>query len=624
MQIIGKFKKLLNVTKSLSAGASLVTKLAMVVATYGTFAGTSLLANVSNAAFGTLCGQTATAFIENDANLNRTFKAAASTDTLKAVVRSAATAGIVHGLTSAFSDTVVDAASTTGQAANSSGAAAAAASSTTGAAVANAAKVAEVTSTFSECVQTALIQSVADTVVSSVMDGIPLDNKLLERGLMSAAINAAAAYGAGQIGNKYLHKKIGTVEHKIYHGLLGAGFGAGIAAIDKRDAGLGALSGMMGAVVAETVAELTAPSASHDAAAAAAKEGLSRDEFALRFSDQVQRSINYGNLSAAISAFACGLEVDIATTAAQNATSNNHSSMMAVMQASALDLYDEIMLERLADKLEAGIPLTPRTRSAQESFDKFNKLYQSLDEVQKEAWRQTGQSPENAANNAYAGNQRLIAEEALAKVVIGESITDYEKQVIVDAAKSGAIHLSTQVAASIGLGVIASTVTKTFVKVAGNKVVTASTQAAREVAQFRSVSGKISETPISWTAPTGTGQTYKVWQRTDIDWNMVRTDGAPRFVGKTNLEAAREGLAPQLPNGEFARVHHIGQNARGPLVEASTRHHDFGLDQLPSGKTPFQILHGQFGSKTKHPDFPVNHGTWDADRIAYWKWRAAQ
>jgi hypothetical protein len=104
-------------TKSLSAGASLITKLAMVVATYGTFAGTSLLANVSNAAFGTLCGQTACAFIENDANLGRTLKAAASTDTLKAVVRSAATAGIVHGLTSAFSDTVVDAASTRVQAA---------------------------------------------------------------------------------------------------------------------------------------------------------------------------------------------------------------------------------------------------------------------------------------------------------------------------------------------------------------------------------------------------------------------------------------------------------------------------------------------------------------------------
>ena len=210
-----------------------------------------------------------------------------------------------------------------------------------------ASKATEIASkTFGQCVQDSLIQSTANVVVSSVMDGVPID-KLLTREIISAAISAAAAYGAGQIGHKYLHKKIGTIEHKIYHGLLGAGLGASIAGLDKRDAGLGALSGMMGAVVAEIVAELTAPSASQTEVQSSANEGLSREEFASKFSDQVKRSTNYGNLSAAISAFALGLEVDIAHATAVNVTSNNHATMMAVMQESALDIYDEIMLERL-------------------------------------------------------------------------------------------------------------------------------------------------------------------------------------------------------------------------------------------------------------------------------------
>ncbi len=140
--------------------------------------------------------------------------------------------------------------------------------------------------------------------------------------------------------------------------------------------------------------------------------------------------------------------------------------------------------------------------------------------------------------------------------------------------------------------------------------------------QFKSMSGKIHDVPITWTAPVGTGQTYKIWQRTDIDWSHVRTSGRREYIGKTNAAAAHgDGLAPQLSDGSFATLHHIGQDVRGAIVEATTRIHKFGGEKLANGKTPFSILHGQHGVKKKHPEFPVDHDIWSSETKAYWKYR---
>lgn len=120
--------------------------------------------------------------------------------------------------------------------------------------------------------------------------------------------------------------------------------------------------------------------------------------------------------------------------------------------------------------------------------------------------------------------------------------------------------------------------------------------------------------PVEWTSPTGTRQTYQVHQRTDIDWNMVRTEGPPRFKGKTNAEAAKAGLAPQLPDGSFVRLHHINQDGQGKLVEVSNRYHDFG-------KTGQDTLHGIWGKQEPHPQNPVNRTRFTQDREAYWRGR---
>ena len=72
--------------------------------------------------------------------------------------------------------------------------------------------------------------------------------------------------------------------------------------------------------------------------------------------------------------------------------------------------------------------------------------------------------------------------------------------------------------------------------------------------------------------------------------------------------------APQLSDGGIATLHHIGQNARGPLVEASTRYHGVG-------KPGQDILHSSYGRSKPHPTHPVNRPKFIQDTSAYWKWR---
>ena len=118
-----------------------------------------------------------------------------------------------------------------------------------------------------------------------------------------------------------------------------------------------------------------------------------------------------------------------------------------------------------------------------------------------------------------------------------------------------------------------------------------------------------------------TGRTYRVFQRNDIDWNMVRTAGPRDFIGKTNAEAAREGLRPQLPDESFATLHHSQQKSIGPLYEASTRYHN-----IRSAKNP--PLHPYKGQQ--HPDYPLGSGKGslreqfqEIESPEYWRWREA-
>lgn len=120
-----------------------------------------------------------------------------------------------------------------------------------------------------------------------------------------------------------------------------------------------------------------------------------------------------------------------------------------------------------------------------------------------------------------------------------------------------------------------------------------------------------------------TGLTYKIFQRNDIDWNLVRKTGPEKGLGLTNAEAAStHGLGPVLSDGSIATLHHSQQNALGPLFEASTRYHKI----QNASKRP---LH-PYGRK-QHPDHPMGKGPGSVrdpfqavDSLEYWKWRGRQ
>nr|WP_256261206.1 HNH/ENDO VII family nuclease [Pseudomonas gingeri] len=121
-------------------------------------------------------------------------------------------------------------------------------------------------------------------------------------------------------------------------------------------------------------------------------------------------------------------------------------------------------------------------------------------------------------------------------------------------------------------------------------------------------------TEWSATRPAGTQQTYSIIQRNDIDWTAIRQNGPKDFIGKTNADAAERGFSPQLADGSFATLHHVGQDARGALAEASTRYHGVG--------TPGQnALHSQYGKSVPNPYYPIDRRAFSVDTREYWQWR---
>ena len=115
----------------------------------------------------------------------------------------------------------------------------------------------------------------------------------------------------------------------------------------------------------------------------------------------------------------------------------------------------------------------------------------------------------------------------------------------------------------------------------------------------------------------GTGYTYKVFQRNDIDWNKVRTTGAKAGLGMTNAQAAAKyGLAPILNDGYAATLHHSQQRSIGPLFEASRRYHNISNAKRP----PLHPYRGRL-----NPDYPMDKTTrrtfQRVDSIEYWKAR---
>ncbi|MHC1748061.1 MAG: RHS repeat-associated core domain-containing protein [Cellulosilyticaceae bacterium] len=116
----------------------------------------------------------------------------------------------------------------------------------------------------------------------------------------------------------------------------------------------------------------------------------------------------------------------------------------------------------------------------------------------------------------------------------------------------------------------------------------------------------------------GTGITYKVFQRNDIDWNMIRTTGAKKGRGLTNAEAAeRYGIAPILDfNGNIGTLHHSQQHSIRPLFEAPTRYHNISNAK----RAPLHPYKGKLNSFNPMRE-EVRKKFQKEDSIEYWKTR---
>lgn len=108
-----------------------------------------------------------------------------------------------------------------------------------------------------------------------------------------------------------------------------------------------------------------------------------------------------------------------------------------------------------------------------------------------------------------------------------------------------------------------------------------------------------------WSRDPVTFQGMKVYQRKDL----INPSAIDPRTGLTNLELMQKGRAPIGPDGMAVNLHHMGQNAQGPIVEITKTLHQSGSSaiHINSGTTiPSGINRSQFGS-------------WRQD---YWKDRA--
>lgn len=98
-----------------------------------------------------------------------------------------------------------------------------------------------------------------------------------------------------------------------------------------------------------------------------------------------------------------------------------------------------------------------------------------------------------------------------------------------------------------------------------------------------------------------------VWQRSDIDWSLMRPDGL------TNLEAARGGHAPLRSIGdgfEGVQLHHLNQRVDGGLAEVWASTHRRVNHNVPAPSW-----------RVTNPDAAA---AFRRETPAYWRWRARQ
>jgi hypothetical protein len=425
--------------------------------------------------------------------------------------------------------------------------------------------------TLPQHLQINVLRSAVNSGLSMAVEGTD-PGVALRQGVRSVVASTLGGVGSNHIGSAYHEGVLDYITHKVLHAVLGAATGA----ILNEDALRGALSGAVGAVTAEVVADMFREDATQTALRVfkekheqAEKEErvLTKEELEIACKDALQKKADIAKMAAAAMAFGTGQDIHTATATATNAVENNYAQLGGAAMKVAFEIYVLTHEEEIVQTKEKICKIVAKKIGVEPKAV----------EVVFEILLMTG-----SITHAAKQSGKFLWKNVFKKIT--------QKEIKKIKEPSGSFK--------------------------GNKI---TPQERSEMGTFNS---SVFDKKVTWTSPSGTKQPYKIYQRNDIDWNMLRTKGDRKFIGKTNADAAKAGLAPQLKDGHFATLHHIGQNAKGPLVEASTHLHSFESTKLPNGKRPFDILHSSHGAKAKHPEFPVNHEQFKLEAKKYWQYRA--
>jgi hypothetical protein len=147
----------------------------------------------------------------------------------------------------------------------------------------------------------------------------------LKTGVLEGAVNSVAGYAAGRVGEAF---PTGGPIHKIAHGAVGAGLGAGLNAIAGEDVFMGATSGAIGAIAAETIAEILSGGPGGfmtqvQERAKAAGRRLTQQEVQDLLLEETRTNANWSKIGSTIVTFLSGQDVNVGAAAANNAIDNN-------------------------------------------------------------------------------------------------------------------------------------------------------------------------------------------------------------------------------------------------------------------------------------------------------------
>ena len=326
-----KEKTVSGPTAALSAVISLAASIAAVAtggataagamavsATGATGATAGIISAMGYAGFSALCAQATMALAQNKLHIGRAAKDLVGKDSLKALVKAMAVAGLVAG-TSQFLGTPASATDASTRA------------------TADAAKTAEAARlaapTAGQLFDASLAHQAAfhaanmgASLAVDVAMGGSLE-KAFGPGALGFAAGLVGGLGANQIGAAYAQNVLDAFTHKLLHAGLGAATGA-IMAGEK-----GAVAGAMGAFVAETFADAFSPEKPMEKIKdLEAEKGrkLTAQEFTQYYDaelkvykPQAEHIENWARITAATTALLAGQDVTVAAMAATNAVQNN-------------------------------------------------------------------------------------------------------------------------------------------------------------------------------------------------------------------------------------------------------------------------------------------------------------